>query len=271
MTTSLSAGQEGGAAALPFNVTWMMHYAPRPRLLYLVQPKVACSTIKLTLQNAQLGLVQEGSSEVMQQRIHAPTEAVLWGAPNVEELAIYVSEARLRFCFVRNPYSRVLSAFLDKIGHEEIRPMFLEKLGVPEGDRTRSITFADFLDLVARQAPEDMDSHWRPQTYLYDRLEPLVGFDFIGAFETFDADFRTGLGAADPGLLDYIAVFDPHATRAASQVRMYLADSHARRRVEEIYAQDFERFGYAMDPEKVSEPPQLERWRHGGIDNRRVQ
>ena len=260
---SISPGAPGsGAGMLPGDVTWMMHYAPRPRLLYLVQPKVACSTVKLTLQNAELGRRQEGSMREIAERLHTPTPTVLRPAHEATELRRFVEDARASFCFVRNPYTRVLSAYLDKMRAPHLVAIFGPKLGISEEDLDKPVSFADFLERVARQAPEDMDVHWRPQTYLYDRLEPAVEFDFVGAFETFDADFAAFLCAVDPDLLDYVAVFDPHVTRAASRVDEYYEDAESVALAEAIYEEDFERFGYVMDPGRASEAPPIERWRN---------
>lgn len=259
----LSAGAAAsGAETLSGDVTWMMHYAPRRQLLYLVQPKVACSTVKLTLQNAELGHRQEGSVEEIAERLHTPEPTVLKPAGDADALRGFVEEARASFCFVRNPYARVLSAYLDKMGLSHLVAIFGPKLGIAEEDLDKPVSFREFLERVARQAPEDMDVHWRPQTYLYDRLEPAVGFDFVGAFETFDDDFAAFLGAVDPDLLDYVAVFDPHVTRAASRVAEYYDDARNVALAEAIYEQDFERFGYVMDPGRASEAPPIERWRN---------
>ena len=92
------------------------------------------------------------------------------------------------FTFVRNPYVRVLSAYLDKIAGSRDPAVwcpFAERHGLGEGE----ISFGQFLRLVASEAPETRDTHWRPQTLMIG--VGFVPYDFVGTMETLRPTSRT--------------------------------------------------------------------------------
>lgn len=115
-------------------------------------------------------------------------------------------EDYFRFMFVRNPYSRLWSSYIDKhflldFWNTEgpmIAHYFREgdgSRGTYSGDKWRSnctsgnITFAEFLTYIAdtgQRAPGKLNEHWRPLEYLCD---PCVFCPhLIGRMETFRED-----------------------------------------------------------------------------------
>ena len=174
-----------------------------------------------------------------------------------DQLEKFLKASRLVFCFVRNPFTRALSAYLDKIlGPAERRALFLEKLGMPG---TNNLSFVEFLELVQRQMPEAMDPHWRPQ---HVHLHRVLAYDFIGSFERFQQDLHTVLTAVDPALLNYVVRVDEHRTDASSMalVRRHFADTRAVDLVSQIYERDFALFGYPTEIARSGSPPNSGRW-----------
>jgi len=83
------------------------------------------------------------------------------------------------FAVVRNPYTRVVSAYVDK---------FIKHNMVYDGtkvvaDATGQLypTFQSFVRYLSRTNPEALDEHWRPQQSFLDGFT----FDFIGRFEQY--------------------------------------------------------------------------------------
>jgi hypothetical protein len=141
------------------------------------------------------------------------------------------------FTFCRNPFTRVLSAYLDRIvGRDESFYMLQRKMGF--GDETE-VTFPVFLEMLGEDGILDLDTHWKPQ---YRNIgHGYYDFSFIGRFESFQTEF--------PELLRRLygkkAVFGD--IRAGTDANTQLArfyDDHAAALVRKLYARDFELFGY---------------------------
>lgn len=158
-----------------------------------------------------------------------------------------------KFTFTRNPYSRVLSAYLDKIvsnktGRREKMQVGADK--VP--------TFGEFLRWLD-EGGLHQDMHWAPQTSIL--LLPLSRFDFIGKLETLDEDFRTVLETIAPShstCSAKVRTRAPHATAAKDRMASYYS-KELRGIVTRLYSNDFQCLGYdpEADPLEVSRPTVL--------------
>ncbi|MGQ7848773.1 sulfotransferase family 2 domain-containing protein [Granulosicoccus sp. 3-233] len=97
-----------------------------------------------------------------------------------------------RFTFVRDPYTRLLSAYLSKIARPlrpkaEILAVIHDKPREEVTDLDQYVSFGDFVKVVCSQETIDMNNHWKPQVdqILFDKIK----YDFIGKFESLDDDF----------------------------------------------------------------------------------
>ncbi|SIR05305.1 Sulfotransferase family protein [Alkalispirochaeta americana] len=156
------------------------------------------------------------------------------------------------FSIVRNPYYRVLSAYLEKLTGQKVNGKYTEIPGVgrssPEG-------FATFLRFLAAGGLYE-NRHWWPQV---DSLfQPVEEFSFIGKLEKIVDEMGIILEAngLDPVLAQSLA--RPHEYELQeSETRI----TSAQRRAAEFYSdeavsivstlfeKDFKAFGYATDPE----------------------
>ena len=159
------------------------------------------------------------------------------------------SLARARYMVVvRSPYSRALSSFLFKFE-------FFGDAAMRRYGRSFAISPAGFEDYLRwlRDGALGRDLHWDLQ--LNSLALPLNVFTDIIHMERYEADMRQFLGAL-PALsgqavseLDFAAlrkIGSPHATRAQDKRGDYFTPA-TRALVSEIYARDFEAFGYAPD------------------------
>ncbi|KAK7507870.1 hypothetical protein BaRGS_00000835, partial [Batillaria attramentaria] len=100
----------------------------------------------------------------------------------------------LRFMFVRDPYSRLWSAYVDKfllVDYWRTEGQNIVKQRKVKDNRTHcagDISFIEFLDYVVSNQPTRLNEHWKPIQYLCSpcMYRPHV----IGKMETFSQDVR---------------------------------------------------------------------------------
>lgn len=145
-----------------------------------------------------------------------------------------------RFTITRNPYTRILSCYFDKILSER-RTQFLG-LGLKNYVRNRQLDFSEFLSLVSKQSPEEMDVHWRPQV---DLVQPSkINYGAIGRVETLNQDLATILskiGAVDEAEAQKNMPWTPRASRELER----FIGLKERDIIRQVYAEDFRVFGYS--------------------------
>ncbi|MCB1397389.1 MAG: sulfotransferase family 2 domain-containing protein [Rhodobacteraceae bacterium] len=167
-----------------------------------------------------------------------------WEAPTPYDLPLSQlgQLRRLRWIVVvRNPYSRVLSAFLDKFREEKYRRTHGDFALTPDG-------FAGFVGWL-EQGGLAKDGHWDLQSKLI--VGPLDRFDAVIRFESLGADLEAALTAGgiafDAARLRAAYPSDEtKQTGAASRMDGFY-DAALAARVAQLYAEDFTALGYATD------------------------
>jgi len=173
-----------------------------------------------------------------------------------------------KFVFVRNPWHRLVSGYVQKFVQRWEHPgspsrpvveQVYRSRGLPP-DHERSISFREFVEYVEAAEDRALDPHWKPQ-YLF--LGNVV-FDFMGRFENLTADFESiieRLGVQERYLfsINQISygdevrecVADWPATRLRAltncpHYRFFYTDD-LRKRVARRYARDVEMLGYTFE------------------------
>lgn len=134
-----------------------------------------------------------------------------------------------KFAVVRNPFSRTLSAYLDKVERRARA-------------RNHESSFEGFVNYL-EQGGLYRNAHWAPQTTLL--LIPVQRFDFVGKVERYAEDWAEVLRSLQ-GLSSDISPapsFLDNATGADAKLSRYYTPSLVKR-VAQIYRADFEAFGY---------------------------
>jgi hypothetical protein len=152
-------------------------------------------------------------------------------------------DSQFVFTIARNPYIRVLSAYLDKIkSHRDknVWSRFAAQYGLGE----RSLAFREFLDIVASTPEGRMDPHWRPQSC--NLVPNIIPYDFIGSLEHFETDLAYVLTQLFPGREVPITDHKPHKTDSASKLAQHYGPEEIRL-VRTIYERDFVELGYGFD------------------------
>lgn len=221
---------------------------PQHRLIYICVPKSASTTIKSALSALERGV------PISQDKLHrrrcsglkSPTHV---GLSTFHRLAN--SAATLRFSFVRNPYSRLVSAWADKFQGKPLIAgnSFIEQYrahraaigyALPDGP-DETLSFPQFVEFAAATADRRVNAHWQLQSDLI--AMPGIKLDLIGKVETFRDDFNRVLDHAGAGDRFRQAIGVPLNTSRHRQWQDYYTDALAAR-VHHAYERDFDRFGY---------------------------
>jgi hypothetical protein len=224
-------------------VSYVVHCSTRRSFLYVESAKVGCTSIKRFLQLAEV----DGDEERLPRDVHDRDASPIPRLRQMDRgLADVMADPRIfKFAFVRNPYTRVLSAYLDKMvvnAYEKNR--LAPKLGL---DPTQEITLLDYLGALAVGDRLYGDIHWMPQVYLISPAH--IPYDLIGRFEHFREGLEAVARRVAPELehsLDRLRGED-HRTGAAAHVRELVNDREARL-IRTLYAADFDAFAYGRDP-----------------------
>lgn len=240
-------------ARWPFSTYLVNH---RYGFIYCPISKVACSTLKswfLETTGCEYG------SASWPERLHLYLNER--SMTDMEDL----NKGYFRFVFVRNPWSRLVSGYVQKfLGRWDVeespsRPI-VEAIYRARGqhpDHEQSITFREFVDYIAAQEPMQLDEHWRPQHLFLGGLT----FDFVGRLERLQADFdfivsKLGiphrrlfsLNRTDYGetLIDCVSDWPGYQLRQLTRYpdyrQFYTKDLIIK--VAEVYRQDIAMFGY---------------------------
>lgn len=142
---------------------------------------------------------------------------------------------------VRNPYSRVLSAFLNKFAKQK----YLDAYGNITLDREG---FARFLDWLSMDGL-NKDLHWAPQHNMM--FLPASAYDTILKFEDFPqtlvsflTERQIDLPKDAPELIDTVNA--ETRSRASKKLQQFYTPETAAQ-VAELFEHDFRAFGYSKD------------------------
>lgn len=163
------------------------------------------------------------------------------------------------FCFVRNPYARLRSAWQNKFayGHMQgwsrsirrrelgLLKAFASRSGLPGGEAAAAIPFETFLSYVESQPAGTRDHHWDDQysVLLMDDIRYERAFRMEGEFSSGLRQIFERIGLTGPAM-DRILSTQKN-TSPKSEPPVYSPELAAR--VHRLYARDFATFGYAED------------------------
>lgn len=192
------------------------------RYLYGAIPKVACSSLKRWMIEFETRSALPPGYDVHRT---AMKKFTLGALPSHESAALLHEPDVFRFAFVRNPWARLTSAYLNKfipcrapalgvfdetLGRSSLArwcdetaariERFIRRrrspiLPAPRHQRlAEQFTFARFVDYLEKANLRTCDSHWRPQSFFLGQTK----WNFIGRFENLSRDFdfvRNRLGS----------------------------------------------------------------------------
>jgi Sulfotransferase family len=221
-------------------VDYLCNIGRRYPFLYFEVPKVACSSIKRTLQLLE-ATSEIGAPSNIHDKKNSPLIGPLSSGLTYEQL--FTSSNLIRFAFVRNPYSRILSCYLEKIVSDEMERRHHQKLlGFMQ---TEPVTLLEFLQAVDKMSDRNREIHWKSQAGLIKDI--TIQYHYIGRFEQLERDFRhalTKIGVQPEAIL--LETITHHATNAQSKLKEFFGATEMAL-VQKIYETDFRRYNYSFE------------------------
>lgn len=153
--------------------------------VYIEIPKVACSSIKVALA-ALLDIELDGPlADPHQSKFPLATASL-------DSNSLF--DGYFSFAFVRNPYSRLLSCYRDKV--------LFQARGFTNSTHRRGVadcfahypeiqpdmSFGEFVNVIASIPDDEADAHFRSQYQFICNHSGEIALDFIGRFESLESD-----------------------------------------------------------------------------------
>jgi len=201
-----------------------MIFAPDLNLRYYPIPKVACSSIKLAILNANG--IQVEHIRIVHQLLSTDRHYVIRSG-KITQLPQPPEGDGFEFALVRNPFDRLVSVYVNKV--------VSRNRGLP-APFYETRCFAEFVDVLLKceQGP-GLDGHIRPQYQFLigSRIERLgryerINEDWSRACEAFGRRLELSVNNPSDGRSDYRSYYTPEL---AEKVAGY-------------YARDLELYGY---------------------------
>ena len=232
----------------------------RHKYVYVETPKVACTTLKRLIHRVedcppipfQFGPRESKLYMLVHPRNNIPIPNVVQAYEQAQ--SVMQGDEYFRFCFVRNPYMRLISAWYNKIwlgepGMLPMRKKLLGQISDPERADYQARKVAHFHAFVAHlQGSWDalrVNHHWRPQVLLV--FPDHIHYHMIGRVEQFSAELSRFHGwLRAHGYTGEVEIPRSNESLGLVDVADYL-DRATAEAIYGLYRQDFERFGYDKD------------------------
>ena len=226
------------------DIAWHVYYGGGGSYLYQPITKCACTKIKGMLLELE-GLPVDEDEWRRHQKRHNKFPGMLRFGPRQRRDIFEGRTATFKFVIVRNPYTRLASAYCDKFVQRQDAYWIDQIRRSAEAQRvtlSEPISFEEFVAVVAGQTIGEMDDHWRPQ--YYEGRFATIRYDFVGRMERMPEDLvyilqRIGAPA------DMIARAGERSNATGADFRLWESVSPAvRRRYVDAFAMDFDMLDY---------------------------
>lgn len=225
-------------------------YLKEYKFLFCYVPKVACTNWKCLFRKL-IGFDNYLNAGIA----HSRSDSGLIYLNDVDEPQAILQDNNVgKYCFTRDPYSRILSAYLNKVDRFNRKPQAssddyffkvynsIKELMQLSGE----ITFLDFLSWldIAREKRlfGHFDEHWRNQVEILCFDE--ISYDFIGRFENIQEHSDTFFNLINVDL-EFPSQKDVGfpATKASDKMKRYYTEE-AIEIVNKLYFEDFQKLGF---------------------------
>ncbi|QNI90786.1 carbohydrate sulfotransferase [Synechococcus sp. BOUM118] len=212
-------------------------------LLYGRVPKVANSSIKSALCKFLVqrpnGGIKTTADRFWREHTHGETQLL------TPQQARRLRATHFSFSFVRNPFDRLVASYNNKILEIDDVPLPMKTMGLRHG-----MAFDQFIEIVCKADPDQMDNHVRPQAEILLSDNKLVP-KFVGRMEHMTDHWRRLRRRMKlEGLPTLGAIPQKNVRREGRRdIRVLFHSTELIDMVVERYEQDFKRFysDYSLD------------------------
>lgn len=152
-----------------------------------------------------------------------------------------IEEHFFLFTIVRNPYTRFLSSYLDKIVRKKKQSARVYE--ALEKSPEQEISIDEYLHFLEHNDSLLTDAHWARQSDLIPVPDGRI--HFVGKFEELDSAMKTIMRRIY-GHGEIFMLANSHSTHASNRMDSYVNRPIAER-VYRLYEPDFDRFRYSKD------------------------
>ncbi len=215
---------------------------------YVIVPKVACTSLQNYFADVLFG--KEKKKELIE-NIKYGKDIHDLRFPSIDRERLQKGCKYFKFCFVRNPWDRLVSCYVDKIqlktpADPEYNNGVRIWLNKSFRCQTGELDFENFVEKITKISPELGERHFKPQSCYITTKEGNLFVDFIGKFETLQDDFNllcAKINLSPRRLGHFFLTKRPHYSSFYSESTKKL--------VEKYYESDIRLFNYKF--ERVSE------------------
>lgn len=128
------------------------------KLMYCYISKNACSTFKSVL------VKYENMAALDNLNVHDLHNKFTWSL--MSSYSDLLDTIYFKFIIIRNPFLRLVSAYLDKLVRSEFdqyEPFAQNVINIVYSDESKSISFQDFIQYLYETKSQFLNEHWRPQ------------------------------------------------------------------------------------------------------------
>lgn len=239
--TLIVDGDQDMPKGLAAKLKQSLYFPDKYPVIFVNNAKVACTTIKKSMWvSSSPETFLEASNP--HNRVQGPFANSLRAA--LKQHGTF--DNLCKFGLVRNPYSRFLSAYKDKIARSKRDLRVWKKLVARYGFAASSQpSMEDMLRCIRDDDPHQVDQHFALQTI--NLSIGLIRFDYLGQLEDFE---ETRLFLQDFGIEVSSHLRHSTGSVAIADLRSELS-AECIALIEEIYASDFAEFGYSVAPDSV--------------------
>lgn len=192
-------------------------YQPRNNIAYLLNPKVACTTLQNSLLNGAVANVHD-----------------------INNFPSYNNSSVPIFTVVRNPFDRAVSAYLDKVVSKKDQVVWKNFMLTLGKEVTYDISFEEYLDILLEHPKlSQADKHFRPQFNNMQGVTP----SYVGYLEDMES-VKGYLANYGIEIINKI----PHKTNTKNKKTVLLESVAVIDKIRQIYKEDFIQYGYSEDP-----------------------
>lgn len=157
-------------------------------------------------------------------------------SPRIQRVAL---ESYSFVTFVRDPFARLASAYLDKIVKGKSEKRLVDDALHKSSDET--ITFEEFVDYIENGGLYT-NPHWAPQVSCLP--VEIQRIDLLGRVESLSEDLKSCIETIFREELNSIESLDGHATNAGKRLSEFYRTRELVDRVGKLYENDFAQLGY---------------------------